>query len=201
MANGWMVDRAKEVAEAGRLARQAVRLGRDDAVALSMAGFTLACILGDLDGGDALIERALLLNPNFTWALYFSCFAKAWLGESELAIDRSERALRLSPNDPYDFLLYTATALAHFGARRYANALSLAQTAAQARPDFSPALVILAASRVMCGQQQPAETTMTLLRALRPAFRIADLPPMYPFRSDKTLVSLVEALRKSGLPE
>src|SRR5262249_30761107 len=39
--NGWMADRAKETAEAARLARQAVELGKDDAVALSRGGFAL----------------------------------------------------------------------------------------------------------------------------------------------------------------
>ena len=35
------IDRAQEVAEAARLARKAVDLGRDDAVALSYGGFVL----------------------------------------------------------------------------------------------------------------------------------------------------------------
>src|SRR5258706_5309765 len=62
--NGWMADRAKEIAETARLARQAVELGKDDAVALTMGGFALAFVVGEVEEGDAFIDRALILNPN-----------------------------------------------------------------------------------------------------------------------------------------
>jgi TolB-like protein len=42
IAEGAMIDRATESAEAERLARQAARLGKDDALALCAAGFALA---------------------------------------------------------------------------------------------------------------------------------------------------------------
>ena len=40
--NGWMTDRAQEIAEGARLARRAVELGKDDAVALTRGGHALA---------------------------------------------------------------------------------------------------------------------------------------------------------------
>ena len=40
--NGWMTDRPQEIAEGARLARRAVELGRDDAVALTRSGHALA---------------------------------------------------------------------------------------------------------------------------------------------------------------
>src|SRR5262249_10978542 len=64
MMNGWMTERAKEVAEAARLARQAVELGKDDAVALSMGGFALALVAHDVEDGAAFIDQALVCNPN-----------------------------------------------------------------------------------------------------------------------------------------
>jgi len=39
--NGWMTDRPREIAEGTRLARRAVELGRDDAVALTRGGHAL----------------------------------------------------------------------------------------------------------------------------------------------------------------
>ncbi len=62
--NGWMTDRPQEIAEGVRLARLAVELGKDDAVALTRGGHALAHLAGDLDGGIALVDRALVLNPN-----------------------------------------------------------------------------------------------------------------------------------------
>jgi hypothetical protein len=49
--SGWVIDRDKELRETVRLARRAVELGRDDAVALLAAGWALASVAGDLDTG------------------------------------------------------------------------------------------------------------------------------------------------------
>lgn len=55
--NDWMTDSPREIAEGIRLARLAVELGRDDAVALTRGGHVLAHLAGDLDGGIAVIDR------------------------------------------------------------------------------------------------------------------------------------------------
>src|SRR5262245_18618627 len=62
--NGWMSDRAREIAEGARLARRAVELGKDDAVALTRGGHALSHFTSDLDVGVALLDRARMLNPN-----------------------------------------------------------------------------------------------------------------------------------------
>src|ERR1700738_5233637 len=51
--NGWIGNRAQEIAEAARLARGAVDLGADDEVGLSESGDTLAFVVHDLDAGRA----------------------------------------------------------------------------------------------------------------------------------------------------
>jgi len=62
--NGWMADRAMESAEAARLGLRAVELGKEDPVALSMSGFALAFVVGEVEDGAILIDEALILNPN-----------------------------------------------------------------------------------------------------------------------------------------
>jgi len=54
--------------EAEQSARRAVRLGADDAVTLCQAGFALAFVVGDLNDGAALIDRAHVLNTNLATA-------------------------------------------------------------------------------------------------------------------------------------
>ena len=63
-----MLDRVQETAETARLARRAAELGWDDAVALAWGGFALAYVVHDVEVGAALIDRALLLNPNLAEA-------------------------------------------------------------------------------------------------------------------------------------
>ena len=76
-ANGWMIDRAQEIAEGARLARRAVELGRDDAVALTRSGSALGHFGGDLDSCIALLDRALVLNPNLASAWFLGGFLQS----------------------------------------------------------------------------------------------------------------------------
>ena len=70
--NGWMTDRAGEIAETARLVRMASQWGKDDAVALNTAGTALAYVVGDLSHGSALIDQSLLLNSNLAAAWHQS---------------------------------------------------------------------------------------------------------------------------------
>src|SRR5262249_11142821 len=83
----WMTDRVTETSEAAWLARRVVELGREDAVALSTTGFTLAYVVGDLDRGVAFIDQALLLNTNLAAAWTFSGWARIFLGEHGVALE------------------------------------------------------------------------------------------------------------------
>ena len=130
-----MTDRGKETAETARLARRAVELGRDDAIALSGGGFALAQAGHDLDAGAAFIDRALVLNPNLAAAWYYSGFVRVWLGQPDTAIDHIARAMRLSPLDPIMRSFRNATAHAHFCAGRYDQACSWAEMVLQENPD------------------------------------------------------------------
>src|SRR5262245_14170677 len=99
-ASGWVSDREKEIAEARRLARLAVQLGRDDATVLCDVGHTLAYAAGELDDGAAFQDQALLINPNLAMGWIASGWAKVWLGKPDQAIERFAHAMRLSPFDP-----------------------------------------------------------------------------------------------------
>jgi TolB-like protein/class 3 adenylate cyclase len=66
--NGWISDTADAIAEVKRLARRAVELGKDDAIALAAGGNALAFVVRDLGVGAGLIDRALVLNSNFAEA-------------------------------------------------------------------------------------------------------------------------------------
>ena len=75
--NGWITDRTQEIAEGTRLARRAVELGRDDAIALTRAGSALSHFVDDVDGSIVLLDRALALNPNLTSAWLVGGFLKS----------------------------------------------------------------------------------------------------------------------------
>ena len=188
-----------QISQAERLASRAGELGKDDADALWTAGFTLAYVVGDLDRGDAFIDAALDLNPNLTLAWAASGWVKAWLGEPEIAIDRAARAMRLSPHDSQNFSMYGATALAHFIAGRYAEALHWAEGAVRERPNFVNGLGVVVASASFVGDAGRASAALKRLQQLNPQFRIFSLMSHNPLVRELDRRHLEDGLRKSGL--
>ena len=199
--SGWVADRPGEIAEAKKLARRAAELGKQDAVALCTAGIVLAYVAGELEEGDALIDRALQLNPNWAWAWLFSGWAKVWLGEPEIAIERVARAMRLSPQDPQFFNMQTAAAWEHFLAGQYAEAMSWSQTALREQPDYVSALRVLAASSALNDRLPHAREAMARVRQLDPDSRISTILDRDPLRRPEDLERFAEGLRRAGLPE
>jgi TolB-like protein/class 3 adenylate cyclase len=171
--SGWMADFGREVVEGTRLARRAVELGRDDAVALAAGGFSLAYLDGDLDAGATFIDRAIALNPNFGGTWHASGWVRIYLGEPDLAIDHLAHAMRLSPLDPLTFQMAYATALAHFFAGRDDQASLEAVKVLRELPNFVPALRLYAASCAMAGRLSEAQKASARARESAPALRVS----------------------------
>jgi TolB-like protein len=198
---GWEGDPTRDIAEAARLARRAGELGREDAVALSAAGFALADAVGDVGEGAVLIDRALQLNPNLAIAWYFNGWVKLWLGEREAAIECASRAMLLSPHDPHLFVMQSVIAMAHFFAGRYADTLSWAETALRERPDAFIATSLAAAAHGLAGRGEEARVAVARLQSLDPALRCSNLEQRHSVGRRADFEKWVEGLRKAGLPE
>jgi TolB-like protein len=199
-ANGWMIDVEHEIAETARLVGWAVELGKDDAVALSSGGFARARVIGDLDGGAALIDQALVLNPNFAQAWYGSGFVRCCQGNPDKGLEHLKHVIRLSPIDPLMFMMQTATALAHWLAGRDDEAFSWVEQALLKKPNFHSALRLAAASNALAGRMERAQTAMARLRQIDPALRVSHLKDLIPLRPED-LARYAEGLRKAGLPD
>jgi adenylate cyclase len=201
-ANSWMVDRSQETAEAERLARRAVELGRDDAVVLSYSGHTLGYVVGDLDDGVAFIERALVLNSNLATAWGASGWMKVCLGDPDTAVEHAALAMRLSPLDPRLFVWQFSTALAHLCAGRYDDAVVWGERALRDQPLYPAAMRVTAASHALARRLAEAQKLVERLREIDPLLRISNLgDSMPPFRRPEDRAKYVEGIRMAGLPE
>jgi tetratricopeptide (TPR) repeat protein len=200
-ANGWMKDAKREIEEVTRLARRAAALGKDDGVALCYGGFSLARVVGDLDGGAALLEKALTSNPNLATAWGFSGRIKVYLGDHESAIAQLGLAMRLSPLDPEIFGVQGSTAYAHFFCRRYQEASIWADRAIQENRGFLPVAAITAASHALAGEDDKARNARELLQQIDPGLRISNLRDQFHFRRREDMKMLAVGLQAAGLPE
>ena len=188
----------EETNEAERLARRAADLGRNDAMALTMAGITLGFSVKDVRGGAALTDRALALNPNLAWGWYSDGWLNVWLGNPEIGIDHIGRAMQLSPQDPLIFQMQTAMAHAHFTAGDDSKALSWAQKALHDRPDHFPALLAAAASAAHLGLEREAEDAKTRLFRLNPGIDLDYLTNLLPHQRPQDAARWAEGLRKAA---
>ena len=201
MGRGWRID-PWEIAEATRLARLAVVLGKDDPVALSNGGAVLAHLEHDLDAGVAFIEQALALNPNMSGTLAWAGWSKLHAGDPDAAITYFERGIRLSPLDPRMPRLLNGIAHAHYFARRFDAAADAATQLLRELPNFHDGLRISAASNAMAGRMEQAAKSMARLREIDPKLRIADLRQIQgPYRRNEDHALYEEGMRKAGLPE
>jgi len=137
--------------------RAAVGHGSDDATALAAAAHIIALDEHDTATALRLFDRALELSNSNIFALSFSAIILAWMGKTELAVERAERALRLSPFDFYNWRVHHALAIVHFCRGRYADALNAAHSAVHANPRFSTAHAVLAAALLRAGRAAEAQ--------------------------------------------
>lgn len=199
--NGWATDRTHEIAEATRLSQLAAEFGKHDAVALGTGGFALAHVVGDLDGGAAMIDQARALNPNLATLWLLSGWVRTYLSEPEIAIEHLTRAMRLSPFDPQAFVTHLVIGFAHFIAGRYEEAAKWAEKALREQPNFAGSARVAAASNAFLGRMDRAQMAMARLRQIDPSLRASNLKNVTPLRSPEDLARYADGLKRAGLPE
>lgn len=189
-------DRAASI----RYAHAAVAGGGDDATTLAVAAFVIS--LEEHDNATALnlFDRALALSNSNIFALGCSAVTLAWMGKTEPAIERAQRALRLSPFDPLNLRPCTALAISYFHTKRYNDAADAARRAIEFNPGFSPAHALLAAALVRLGHLEQAKASAQRVLALQPTFTIRRFSVTVGF-APTVFVPFAEAWRAAGLPE
>jgi TolB-like protein len=199
--NGWMTDRSMEIPEGIRLAHLAVELGKNDAVALTRGGHALAHLAGDIDGGIALLDRALVLDPNLVAAWFLGGYLRALSGDYNRAIEQFSWAMRLSPLDREMYRMQAGMALANLFAGRFDEASSWAEKAFRDSPSFLAVVGIIAASHALAGRLQEAQRALHALRQLDPTLRVSSVRDWLDIRNPESLALFENGLRRAGLSE
>jgi len=202
-AQGSQVDgrSAAELGEATRLARKAVHLGKDRALALCVGGYVLGFSDLDYDEAAAFIDRSLAINPNSALAWTLSAWIRVWRGEPNLAIEHAAKAERLSPLDPGMFSIQAAAAYAHFLLQHYDIASLLGEQARRGNPNFALGVCISAASNAFAGRLEAAQRAIASALECDPNLRLSNLKNLTPFRQSEDFARFADGLSKAGLPD
>jgi adenylate cyclase len=153
-------------------ARAVIASGADDATALAIAAFAITMLSKDHTTALSAVDRALSLNASCAMALYFGAYIHAVSGKPATATTHANRALRLSPFDPFAFMAYSALGAAAVQEAHYDEAASHFAKAVQASPRFSTLYFFQVASLALAGRKEEARSIVQRLLELEPGFRL-----------------------------
>jgi adenylate cyclase len=150
-------------------------------------------------------ERSLALNPSYINAYVALCSANNFLGRPDRALELADKAIRLSPRDPFLRELYHQKGWAFFMKQQDDQAIEWLRRA-EGGDVFTD--LILAAALALTGQQADAHealkrylavngvTSKTIAQLRKQQLSLADNPKWLAYNE-----RLFEGLRKAGMPE
>jgi TolB-like protein len=183
-----------------RHAYAAIEHGRDDAMALALAGFTIGMIEHDRKVAVEAFEMALALSASCAFVYSFGCTPVAFGGDAERAIDWAERAIRLSPLDAMNYIPHGVMGFALFLLSRDEEAVAACRRAIQVNPGFSLLHGWLAAPLAKLGRIEEAKAASARLLALHPAFTSSGWCAAVGI-APHIRGMVIDAMRQAGLPE
>ena len=182
-------------------AQSALALDDDDPWSYFSSGW-IELIASRHDHAIAWYHRAIEINPNFALAHGFSAGSLAWSGQPDKALEAVDRAIRLSPRDPFNAIFSNHAAVAHFVAESYADGVAWEEQVLREHPNVPSAFRYLAACYVGLGQLDKARATISKVLVIQPNSSIKRDAYGYAAHtcaSDQE--RYVAALRVAGLPE
>jgi adenylate cyclase len=198
---GYAVDTARTIASARTAAEQAVSLDPNEPMAHFALG-RLHIFAGEIEMGIGEMQTAIAINPNFAWGHLGLGFAYYYgAGQAEQALPHFDTALRLSPRDPWRYLslMVKGSALRSLG--RHDEAIAHCRQACQFPDSEHLPYTHLAAALAEAGQKSEAHAAVEKAMQLQPALSISFLRSLYVGMHETPLKSVLDSLRKAGVPE
>jgi TolB-like protein len=172
LGQGWSPDRSTDAHTLDASIRTALRHDPSNAHAMALLGHNRTLLDQDYAAALALFDRALEAAPNDAMVWTMSSPTFAFTGNSGEAIRRSERALSLSPRDPFAFRIYHFLSLAHFFNGTYADAERWGRECLRTNPNYTSNLRMTACILVEQGKLAEARTLAARAMQIQPGFRV-----------------------------
>ena len=142
-------------------------------------------------------ERALSLNPNYAPAMLGRGIVYIYTGEPTKAIPYIERAMRLDPTLPAQYLHFLGTA--YFVAGDYETAAKMFKDRITANPNTDLSRAFLASTLGHLGRAEEARRTWQELKDINPRYSFEDHMDRLPFKDPADVETITEGVRKAGL--
>jgi adenylate cyclase len=195
---GYAMDPQFDRKEAVRLSRLALSIDDSDPDTLAFAAITSAFFIRDYEGAIEMADQSVALNPNSFHAWNCRGYAHRLAGLLEEAVLSFERAMRVSPVDPYLVHSLIGIAYAFIELGRFDEAIVAGKKALRLTPTLGGAHPCLASAFAHLGRDAEAREAAARLLEVDPAFTISERMGR---RRQSHSKLLIEGLRKAGLPE
>jgi tetratricopeptide (TPR) repeat protein len=152
---------------------------------------------GRYDEGIAEAERGVELDPNSGQANINLAVVLRWAGKPKEAIPVIQKALRLEPIPPDNYVQQLA--LVYFQTGDCKEALAACDKGLKRDPDHLVSRVIMAAVYGSCGREKEARKEATEVLRINPKFIAESYMRNIPYKNPSDRDRVVQGLRKAGL--
>jgi TolB-like protein len=200
MFQGWSNDWAGDKALMEKTAKIALRLDPDNARTLSLFGHSRTIMERDYASSETLLSQAFALAPNDVETLCWTVPTLSYTGQTEEAIRRAQRALSLSPLDPFRFRQEHFASVAFFAAHNFSEASKLGMSSFSKNRNYTSNLRLTVASLAASGELVAARRLADELMHLQPTLRARQNAMNSGFRNEITKQLYAENLIEAGVP-
>jgi DNA-binding winged helix-turn-helix (wHTH) protein len=194
----YTAETSDEVNNARRFAEKCVEIDPVD----PFGNFTLGrahWLRGDPEAGMPWIDRSIELSPNFAQGFYAHGWADVMAGRGIQALAQIEKAVALSPLDPFLYAMQCARGLAYLQLEDYDNALLWAEKGARAPGAH---FLITAIAAMICkikGDDGRASYWANAMKERRPDASVSMYFNAFPFEDAEMRGLMTSALVLVGL--
>jgi len=201
IGQGWSLDATRDALTIDRSAQAAIDNDPLNARALAIHGHNRSYLYRDYETALQLFDQSLDAAPNDATGWMWSASTYAYVGDGRDAVRRAERALLLSPRDPFLFRFYASLCLAHYTNGTYEESVHWGERTMQEAPNYTSNLRFTAASLVELGRLPEARILMRQVNEIQPEYVASALIQRHPYRDLGRRQRIVDALVQAGLPE
>jgi len=194
----WSANPDQDRDEAKRCAAAATRINMDDPECLTTIA-AARTLVADLNGAEALLGRALRLNPYASGALARSGWLANYVDEPERAARHFRMALTLAPLDAASFNSLAGLGVAHFIRGDYVEAIRCMEQALALNPKAVWIYRNLVPAYVAAKHRRKAEDGVHALMKEHPNLTVAAVCDAMVF-SPTVMAKIADGLRAMGLP-
>ncbi len=197
----WASDIEAMRSQGDQLIARSAEAVNDDPTALCALSTATMLLFGDLERAQTFVDRALMLDPNHAWGWTRRGFLNVYRGDPEAGVACFERAIRLSPLDPFSFNCHIGLGLAHFALGQADEAVEWTRRAMREKVGLTWAYRDLATFLASAGKIDEAKAAARKLLETHPHVTVSEVGDALRFMEPDLLSLYLGGLRRAGLPE